>query len=95
MDSRNIYLARQPIVDRTGELVGYELLFRETAGQRAMYNHEDDVMATSTVIANAFAEMGLTQVIGPLVGHLNVDTEFLYSDLVEALPPNRVVLELY
>ena len=52
-------------------------------------------MATSTVIANAFAEMGLSQVIGPYVGHLNVDTEFLYSDLVEALPPNRVVLELY
>ena len=95
MDAQNIYLARQPIVDRTGELVGYELLFRETDGENATFNHEDDVMATSTVIANAFAEMGLSQVIGPYVGHLNVDTEFLYSDLVEALPPNRVVLELY
>lgn len=95
MDARNIYLARQPIVDRSGELVGYELLFRDTDAEHASFSHDDDVMATSTVVATAFAEMGLSQVIGPLVGHLNVDTEFLYSDLVEALPPNRIVLELY
>lgn len=94
MDAHNIYLARQPIVDRAGELVGYELLFRSTDTETA-FNHEDDVMATSTVVANAFAEIGLTQVIGPLVGHLNVDVEFLYSDLIEALPADRIVLELY
>ena len=94
MDTQNIYLARQPIVDRSGELVGYELLFRATDGESA-FNHDDDTMATSTVIANAFAEIGLTQVIGPLVGHLNIDHEFLYSDLVEALPADRIVLELY
>ena len=94
MDAHNIYLARQPIVDGSSELVGYELLFRSTDADTT-FNHEDDVMATSTVIANAFAEIGLTQVIGPLVGHLNVDIEFLYSDLIEALPADRIVLELY
>ena len=93
MDSQSIYLARQPIVDRAGELVGYELLFRSTEGDSS--NHEDSVLATSTVVANAFAEIGLAQVIGSLVGHLNVDTDFLFSDLVEALPADRIVLELY
>jgi EAL and modified HD-GYP domain-containing signal transduction protein len=94
MDTRNIYLARQPIVDRSGELVGYELLFRAT-DEESPFSHDDDTMATSTVIANAFAEIGLTQVIGPYVGHLNIDQDFLYSDLVEALPADRIVLELY
>ncbi|MCL4764205.1 MAG: EAL domain-containing protein [Burkholderiales bacterium] len=93
MDSQTIYLARQPIVDRSGELVGYELLFRSADGEGAA--HEDSVLATSTVVANAFAEIGLAQVIGPYVGHLNVDTEFLYSDMIEALPADRIVLELY
>jgi len=93
MNSQSIYLARQPIVDRNSELVGYELLFRSTDGDHS--GVEDSVLATSTVIANAFAEIGLAQVIGPLVGHLNVDTEFLFSDLVEALPADRIVLELY
>lgn len=91
MDSQNIYVARQPIVDRNGELVGYELLFR--SGDASAL--EDSVLATSTVVANAFAEIGLAQVIGPYVGHLNVDAEFLYSDMVEALPASRIVLELY
>jgi EAL and modified HD-GYP domain-containing signal transduction protein len=93
MDAQNIYLARQPIVDRAGELVGYELLFRSTEGDSA--THDDSVLATSTVVANAFAEIGLAQVVGPLVGHLNVDNEFLFSDLVEVVPPDRIVLELY
>jgi EAL and modified HD-GYP domain-containing signal transduction protein len=93
MNSQSIYLARQPIVDRNSELVGYELLFRSTDGDHS--GVEDSVLATSTVVANAFAEIGLAQVIGPLVGHLNVDTEFLFSDLVEALPADRIVLELY
>jgi EAL and modified HD-GYP domain-containing signal transduction protein len=53
------------------------------------------MFATSTVVANAFAEIGLAQVIGPVDGYLNVDTEFLYSELIEALPPDRIVLELY
>lgn len=91
MDSQNIYVARQPIVDRNGELVGYELLFR--SGDASAL--DDSVLATSTVVANAFAEIGLAQVIGPYVGHLNVDAEFLYSDMVEALPASRIVLELY
>jgi c-di-GMP-related signal transduction protein len=93
MISQSIYLARQPIVDRAGELVGYELLFRSTTDDHATM--EDSVLATSTVVANAFAEIGLAQVIGPLVGHLNVDTEFLFSDLIEVIPPDRIVLELY
>lgn len=91
MESQTIYLARQPIIDRNGELVGYELLFRSGDGSGI----EDTVLATSTVVANAFAEIGLAQVIGPYVGHLNVDTDFLFSDLVEALPADRIVLELY
>jgi EAL and modified HD-GYP domain-containing signal transduction protein len=92
MDAQNIYLARQPIVDRSGELVGYELLFRSAETDAS--DHEDSVLATSTVVANAFAEIGLAEVIGPFAGHLNVDTEFLFSDLVEALPADRIVLEL-
>lgn len=92
MSDQTIYLARQPIVDVDKELVAFELLFRSTA--RNVADPTDNVVATSTVIANAFAEIGLDQVIGNVDGFLNVDTDFLYSDLVEALPSSRIVLEL-
>jgi EAL and modified HD-GYP domain-containing signal transduction protein len=90
---QTIYIARQPIVDKKMDLVGFELLFRASAQNIA--NVDDSVFATSTVVANAFAEIGLAQVVGPVDGYLNVDTEFLYSDLIDALPPDRIVLELY
>ena len=92
MQPENVYVARQPIVDATKELVGFELLFRSAEEDAA--NLGDTVYATSTVVANVFAEIGLAQVIGNVDGYLNVDYEFLFSDLIEALPPNRIVLEL-
>jgi len=90
--TQDIYIARQPIVDDQKQLVGYELLFRSAMSDAAAY--DDSVLATSTVIANVFGDMGLGEVIGGVDGYLNVDTDFLFSELVEALPPDRIVLEL-
>jgi EAL and modified HD-GYP domain-containing signal transduction protein len=92
MSEQTIYLARQPIVDVNQELVGFELLFRAT--ERNVADESDNVFATSTVIANAFTEIGLDQVIGSVDGFLNVDTDFLFSEMIEALPASRIVLEL-
>lgn len=89
---RFVYLARQPIVDARMNLVGFELLFRSADASQA--NVEDNAYATSTVIANAFTEIGLDQVLGDVDGYINVDAEFLFSDLIEALPVERIVLEL-
>ena len=92
MTDQTIYLARQPIVDVNKELVGFELLFRASAVNSA--DASDSVFATSTVIANAFTEIGLDQVIGSVDGYLNVDADFLFSEMIEALPASRIVLEL-
>jgi len=92
MTDQTIYLARQPIVDVNKELVGFELLFRATEVNAA--DATDSVFATSTVIANAFTEIGLDQVIGNVDGYLNVDSDFLFSEMIEALPASRIVLEL-
>jgi len=92
MTDQTIYLARQPIVDVNKELVGFELLFRASEVNSA--DASDSVFATSTVIANAFTEIGLDQVIGSVDGYLNVDADFLFSEMIEALPASRIVLEL-
>jgi c-di-GMP-related signal transduction protein len=92
MRSQPIYLARQPIVDRAGELNAFELLFRSTDENTA--SADDDLFATSTVIVNAFTELGLDKVVGDRDAYINVDNQFLFTDLVETLPPARVVLEL-
>jgi len=87
-----LFLGRQPILDREQRLVAYELLFRN--GTRNAAEVTDGVQATATVIANAFAELGVEAALGSCRGFINVDEQFLFSDMLELLPRHCVVLEI-
>jgi EAL and modified HD-GYP domain-containing signal transduction protein len=87
-----LFLGRQPILDRNQHLVAYELLFRN--GTRNAADVTDGVAATATVIANAFSELGIGDALGNCRGFINVDLEFLFNDVIELLPPQSVVLEI-
>ena len=87
-----LYLGRQPILDRDQRLVAYELLFRN--GSRNAADVTDGVKATATVIANAFSELGIEAALGGCRGFINVDEDFLFSDVLELLPRHAVVLEI-
>jgi EAL and modified HD-GYP domain-containing signal transduction protein len=89
---QDIFIARQPIVDRNESLVAFELLFR--SAHSATAGVIDDVHATAQVIVNAFGEMGIADVLGAHKGFINLDAEFLHSDLIELLPKQQVMLEL-
>ena len=87
-----LFLGRQPILDRDQRLHAYELLFRNGSGNAA--DVTDGVAATATVIANAFTELGVEAALGNCRGFINVDEEFLFSDMLELLPRQSVVLEI-
>lgn len=87
-----IFLGRQPILDRDERLVGYELLFRASAENAS--NVSDDAQATASVISHAFGHIGVSAVLGLHRGFINVNAEMLFSDMIELLPPGQVVLEL-
>jgi EAL and modified HD-GYP domain-containing signal transduction protein len=86
------FVARQPILDRAGRTVGYELLFRRDRQNRARVR--DGAAATATVICHVFGELGVDAVLGPHLGFVNVDEALLRSDAIELLPPGKIVLEL-
>ena len=87
-----LFLGRQPILDREQRLHAYELLFR--SGSRNFAEVTDGVQATATVIANAFSELGVEAALGSHRGFINVDEAFLFSDMLELLPRHAVVLEI-
>jgi EAL and modified HD-GYP domain-containing signal transduction protein len=87
------YIARQPILDRRGQVVAYELLFRDSPQQGAICVL-DDTAATERLVARAFGEVGLDTVVGRRRAFINVNAELLMSRWVETLPRRRVVLEL-
>jgi len=91
--STPIYLGRQPILDAQQNLYGYELLFRSgPAPNRAIVSNA--MVATATVVAHAFTELGLTDALGNQKTFINVDGDFLLSEAVELLPKGKVVLEI-
>lgn len=85
-------VARQPILDRNGSLLGYELLFRAQNSTTAEVL--DDRAATATVILDGFFDVGLSDLVGENVAYVNVSRDFLLSVRPLPLPAWRVVLEL-
>jgi EAL and modified HD-GYP domain-containing signal transduction protein len=87
-----VHVGRQPIFDRSGEVVAFELLFRGSFD--AVEARRRDTYATSQVIVNAFSEFGMDEVAGDRLCFLNLTTEFLTGELTLPFGPERVVLEV-
>lgn len=86
------YLGRQPILDRDGRTVAYELLFRPNACNGVHIT--DNRAATASVIAHAFSDLGIAAALGGCQGFINFDAELLLSDVPELLPASDIVIEI-
>jgi len=84
---RPVAVARQPIFDRSGQIVGFELL------HRPMPIHDADV-ATANLIVRSVADIGLERLVGPHPAYVNVTREFLLAIRPLPLAPEHFVLEL-
>lgn len=92
MSDSDIFLARQPILDRTQTIVAYELLFRGNQANFAKIDNE--LHATAHVIVSLFNEMGVQSVLGKERGFINVSADMLMSDMIHLLPHEQMVIEL-
>ena len=92
MSAQEIFIGRQPILDRDQQLYAYELLFR--SGTQNSAEVTDDLAATATVISHVFSELGLEAALGPYLGFVNLDARMLASDALELLPREKFVLEV-
>ena len=90
--NQELFLGRQPILDRKQNLAAFELLFRSGHFNGAQV--EDDVFASATVINHAFSELGVETVLGKHTGFINLSAPLIMSDVIELLPKNKVVLEI-
>jgi EAL and modified HD-GYP domain-containing signal transduction protein len=91
-EAQTLFLGLQPILDRKQDLVAYELLFRSSQTNSASVT--DDMLATATVINHTFTDLGAEAVLGRHYGFLNLNAKLLFSDVIELLPQDKVVLEI-
>lgn len=89
---QNIFIGRQPIMNKMLDVFGYELLFRD--GENPDANVKDGNFATSQVIRNAFVDMDMTKLTRGLKCFINVTRDFLLEDDPFLFPSDQVVLEI-
>ncbi len=89
----DLYVARQPVFDRDRNLVGYELLHRESEKTNE-YSSADGEYATSRVITSAFLSMGLDSLTNGKLAFINFTAELLKSGVANLLPKNQLVIEI-
>lgn len=88
----NVFIARQPIYNRRLQVEGYELLFRSGDENRADLDDRD--RATSTVLRNAFMDIGLGHLVGEKPAFINFTRNLLLDQGSFPYPYEKVVLEL-
>lgn len=88
----HLFVARQPILDKSGRLRGYELLYRQTDQANTAAGASKDV-ATAAVI-DALFNIGFDTLTGGKRAFINVSRQLLLDGIPSILPKDKVVLEL-
>lgn len=88
----NIFLGRQPIFDINGNVVAYEILFRNSNNN--FYIEQDGNNATIDVIVNTFYSLGVNNVTGGKRAFINFTKELIQRELATVLPPDILTVEI-
>src|ERR1022692_1533236 len=88
-----VFIARQPILDRQRQLYAYELLFRSDACHDA-FDGADGATATTRLIANTLLAIGLESLLCGKKAFINFDRSLLLGGLHSVLPPEILVIEV-
>jgi EAL and modified HD-GYP domain-containing signal transduction protein len=91
--SQAAFIARQPIFNHKLNVVGYELLFRGR-GYAAGALFDDAERATATVVLNTLTELDMDRIVAGKTAWINVSRDFVLGDLIQAVPPSVVGLEI-
>lgn len=93
MNETDIFIGRQPILDKEGKCVSYELLYRSTLeSSDAVF--ANNANATARVIINLIHNIGLSSIIGNKIGYINIDEQIILSDVFLSLPKSKFVFEI-
>ncbi|MEZ7170398.1 EAL and HDOD domain-containing protein [Sporosarcina sp. OR05] len=88
----NVFVGRQPILDREGQIFGYELLYRNSEENR--FPAVNPESATLQVLMNSFLSIGIDNVAESYKSFINFSGELLIEDIFSRLSPARVIIEI-
>lgn len=84
-------IARQPIMNRSEQIIGYEFFYRDAYGECSIDNPRH---ATASVLVNLLNQIGSTSAFGDSLAFINIDGPLLLTDIIRTLPKEKFVFEL-
>lgn len=84
------FVARQPVFDRSQNVFGYELLFRN--GVEDYFNSDPELAARVTLDSSLL--YGINKLCDNRRAFVNCTREVLFKDLITLLPPEQTVAEI-
>jgi c-di-GMP-related signal transduction protein len=93
VDSRDrAYVARQPILTTSGDVFGYELLYRAMAEDTTC--EEAGERAAARVLNDTLLNVGLDTLTDGKLAFINFNQVMLLANVATLLPPARVIIEV-
>ncbi len=89
---QDLYLARQPIMDRQDRIVAYDVLFR---GAKPPKDLERDTAMSAAALNNLINVIGIDTVLGRHKGIIKITPIFLQRDLLSPLPGDKLIFALF
>ncbi|MGC2029911.1 MAG: HDOD domain-containing protein [Steroidobacteraceae bacterium] len=90
---RSGLLARQPIFDRSGQRVAYELLYRGDGPSHE--RRESDSTVTARVLVESIGSIGVADISGSAPLFVNFGQDLLHDRaLFDLLPPESIIIEV-
>ena len=91
MLNSTLQLARQPILNLSEEIIGYEFFYRNAYGECVI---DDPRHATASVLVNLLNQIGSEGAFGDVLAFVNTDGPLLLTDILRTLPKEKFVFEL-
>ena len=92
MEDTAIFVARQPIFDRSRRVQGYELLFRRSQDNVARVT--DGRSATGHVLSASYLDIGIQELTAGMPAYINFGRDLLLDGTPKMMPPEQVVIEI-
>lgn len=87
----DVFMTRQPVLDRNHDAAAFELLFQPA--DMPMANHADCIQAGAAILEH-FIDLDLLRVIGEASALIDLDASLLSSDLFMNIPRNRFIFAI-
>jgi EAL and modified HD-GYP domain-containing signal transduction protein len=89
----DVFVARQPIFDRSNHVIAYELLYR--TNENNFFDHSvSSNIATSILLMNSYYSFGIDNLIGNRFAYINFSKALIENDIPLLLDESHVVIEL-